>query len=264
MAERKIMNNIIFLTDFGISDPYIGVMKGIIKSINPIAEFIDLTNNVLPQNIIQAQYILETSYRYFPKNSIFLAVIDPTVGSDRKIILVETEDYKFLAPDNGLLTPIIKNEKCCITSIQNNKYFLDNISNTFHGRDIFAPASAYLSKGISSKLMGENLTKDSVVYLDFKPQYANNIIHGNIIHIDKFGNCISNISKNEKILRSSIQIKIADLILNKIHNTYADVKLNTCLAYWGSTDRIELSINSGNFAQYYNISINQEVILGNE
>jgi len=145
---------IVLLTDFG-NDFYVGQIKGVIKSIFNDVEIIDLTHNIQPQNVIQAAVVIGESYKYFPKGSIFICVVDPGVGSKREIILVKKDSYLFLAPNNGLLTKIIDNN-CKVYKVVNEKYFLKPTSFTFHGRDIFAPVAAYLAKGKKINNICEN------------------------------------------------------------------------------------------------------------
>lgn len=189
--------NIALLTDFGISDNYVGVMRGVIYSINPDVNVIDISHNIESHNIFIASLILKNSYIYFPERTIFVCVVDPTVGSNRDIILLRYNEQLFIAPDNGLLSffkKISKDLKFFKLKIP-NKYIPEPESTTFHGRDIFAKAAALLSKGI--KINKIALPFNNIKEIEY-PEVGifNSHLEGEIIYIDKFGNCFSNIEKN--------------------------------------------------------------------
>ncbi|HHT9144808.1 MAG TPA: SAM hydrolase/SAM-dependent halogenase family protein [Candidatus Wunengus sp. YC61] len=187
---------ITLLTDFGNQDAYVGIMKGIIAGINPFANIVDICHSVPPQDIFGGAYLLYSSYKYFPKKTIHVAVVDPGVGSRRDIVCVETKDYFFLAPDNGLLSFIIQNEKPKgIFRITNNKYFLTSPSNTFHGRDVFAPVAAHLSLGVKPQQLGNKINQLEQLDIPKPVHRKTGQVEGQIIYIDQFGNLITNITK---------------------------------------------------------------------
>ena len=143
--QRSIIT---FITDFGTKDGYVGVMKGVILKINPDVRFIDISHEIPAQDILEAGFVLKNSYEYFPDRSIHLVVVDPTVGSKRQAVAIEGENHLFIGPDNGVFSFIYEIDRIRrVVRLENNRYFLSNISNTFHGRDIFAPVAAYLSLG---------------------------------------------------------------------------------------------------------------------
>lgn len=153
-----IQKPIVLLTDLGLKDYYVGVIKGVILSKNRSAQIIDLSHMVEKCDIIGAYHLLQNSYRYFPNGTIFVVIIDPSVGTERKIVCVKTKNYIFLAPDNGILSFLYKVDKIQkIFQVSNSKYFLPDISSTFHGRDILAPVSVYLSLGLSINKLGREL-----------------------------------------------------------------------------------------------------------
>ncbi|MEZ0323082.1 MAG: SAM-dependent chlorinase/fluorinase [Hydrogenothermaceae bacterium] len=187
--------NIALLTDFGNKDGFVGAVKGVIISINPEVNLIDISHEVEPFNILEASLILNAVYRYFPKGTIFLSVVDPGVGTERKAVIIETEDYIFVSPDNGLLTLPLKNQTVKkIVYIKNSKYFLPTNTNTFHGRDIFAPVCGYISLSEPLENFGE-IVSEYIKILDFEPVYTKEKIFGKIIKFDRFGNAITNIDK---------------------------------------------------------------------
>ncbi|MBX3042092.1 MAG: SAM-dependent chlorinase/fluorinase [Candidatus Kapabacteria bacterium] len=191
--------SIAILTDFGHTDNYVGIMKGVIRKISPFADIIDLNHGIESGNIRSAAYNLESAYQYFPKNTIFLCVVDPGVGSTRKAVAIESEGFFFVAPDNGLLTPIIQKSKSNITAVEltNKKFQLDNRSSTFHGRDIFAPVAAHISMKTELLELGDVINIKNLVQLnDYIAKKNGNEITGNIVHKDKFGNLITDIPED--------------------------------------------------------------------
>ena len=189
------MSAIITLTtDFGVRDAFVASVKGVILKINPQVQIVDITNDVSPQDIWEAAFTLRTAYSHFPKGTIHLAIVDPGVGSGRKPIIVVTESYYFVGPDNGLFSLIYQEaERIRVHHITSTHYFLPNPGPTFHGRDIFAPVAGWLSKGIPSGNFGEEIT-DYIKLNIPAPKITPNSIEGHIIHIDRFGNIITNIT----------------------------------------------------------------------
>ncbi len=188
------MASIVTLTsDFGSKDPFAASVKGVILKINPQVQIVDITNDVNPQDIWEAAYTLKCAYTHFPKGTVHLAVVDPGVGSGRRPIIAVTESYYFVGPDNGLFTLIYQEaERLRVHHITSTHYFLPSLGQTFHGRDIFAPVAGWLSKGIPSGNFGDEIT-DFIKLNVPSPKVAQNTIDGHVIHIDRFGNIITNI-----------------------------------------------------------------------
>ncbi len=188
------MASIITLTsDFGSKDSFAASVKGVILKINPQALIVDISNDINPQDIWEAAYTLKCAYNHFPKGTVHLAVVDPGVGSGRRPVIAVTESYYFVGPDNGLFTLIYQEaERLRVHHITSSHYFLPNLGPTFHGRDIFAPAAGWLSKGIPSGNFGDEIT-DFVKLNVPAPKLTQNTIDGHVIHIDRFGNIITNI-----------------------------------------------------------------------
>ncbi|MDE3058168.1 MAG: SAM-dependent chlorinase/fluorinase [Bacteroidota bacterium] len=209
MTRKKSKKVIALLTDFGIHDHYVGTMKGVILSIAPDARIVDISHDVEPQNVLEAGYLLWASYRYFPSGTIFVSVVDPGVGSSRRIIAIQTEHYTFIAPENGLLDYIISEEEIkdavridsrSPSAIQ--KFFwntpsgLTQISSTFHGRDVFAPLAAHLSCGVSLKELGAPATLKIAKSIFTAPDSSTD--QARVIHVDHFGNLITSIRADDK------------------------------------------------------------------
>lgn len=194
------MSIITLLTDFGTEDEYVGLMKGVILSINPSAAIVDITHRIAPQNIAQAAFSLHASYRYFPDRSVHLVVVDPGVGTRRDLLVLKVRKHLFVAPDNGVLT-LLLSETGIMTMVRvtNSEFFLKPVSRTFHGRDIIAPVGAHLSKGIDLRKIGEEINPTDAVRLDELQARTleNGGIIGKIVAIDHFGNLISNIESQK-------------------------------------------------------------------
>ena len=256
---------IVLLTDFGQQDTFAGVLKGVIASISPESKVIDLTHGVNPQDIRQGSFFLATSCSYFPKGSIFCVIVDPGVGSDRKGICIETDNYYFVGPDNGVLWKAAKENKIKrIIHLTNSKYFLDSVSTTFHGRDIFAPVAAHISKGIEDISILGNPLKKCVEY-HFPKIGKNTFSLGlTIIHIDWFGNVTLNLE--EKEFRRFIQnrrfvLKINDARIKKICCSYSQASEGELFLISSSSGFLEISLKNSNAAKMLNVKCMDKAVL---
>jgi S-adenosylmethionine hydrolase len=184
-------------TDFGLSDHYVGVMKGVILRIAPQAEIVDITHDLAPYEINEAAFVMEQTYPYFPKKTIHVAVIDPGVGTTRRPILVEAAGQYFIAPDNGVLTPVLNREKHKARELSSVKYFLSPPSRTFHGRDIFAPCAAHLAMGASPASFGKLIQNHMRLFMPAPTRTSKRAWTGSVLRIDRFGNMITNYSTAE-------------------------------------------------------------------
>ena len=251
---------ITLLTDFGYSDPYVGSMKGVILGINPNVQIVDISHNVTPQNINEAAYLLKRSCSFFPEGTIHVVVVDPGVGSDRSILAVKSDSAVFLAPDNGVLKYVFDDRPVDVYQITNRDYFRDNVSHTFHGRDIFAPVAAYSSKGIKLDTLGQpfqNYMEGEVA----KPVVGTKTISGEIIYIDRFGNGITNIDRHLLTDLKQIHIQIKSTTIRGLSNRYIDVPTGKPLALIGSGDTLEISVHQGNAAEQLGFSVGDPTTL---
>jgi len=207
---------ITLLTDFGDQDSFVASMKGVILTINPQVSFVDLSHHVSPHSVEEAAYLLESCYRYFPEGTVHVAVVDPGVGSARRPLIAKSERYFFLAPDNGLLTPILAEEsEIEVREIENADYRLTSPGHTFDGRDLFAPAAAWLSKGEAFDLFGQPV-HDPIRRSLGEPMWQGHSLVGKIIYVDRFGNLISNItSKHLGQIRSITQCPIPTICIGR-------------------------------------------------
>ncbi|MBI2996131.1 MAG: SAM-dependent chlorinase/fluorinase [Candidatus Melainabacteria bacterium] len=253
------MQIITLTTDFGDVDPYSGVMKGVIHAIYPYVRIVDITHNISPQDILQASWVIESSYSYFPGGSIHVCVVDPGVGSLRKPLLIESRNYFFIGPDNGIFTSVLEKEEIkTITELTESKYWLSVISQTFHARDIFSPVAAYLAKGVSPGDFGTPLTKEGLIKLP-----SNSFLRtekgctGTVKYIDRFGNIITNIP--DSIIPPKIQGKIKNIDFKGLVSSFSECEPNKFFAVKGSSGYIELFVNKGNIAKQIGAKIGDKV-----
>jgi len=271
------MSSIITLTtDFGLTGAYVASMKGVIQSINPEAVVVDICNTISPQDITQAAFILGTASQYFPKGTVHLVVVDPGVGSERRAIVLRTESADFVAPDNGVLSYVIKqssigpddaNQQSKMApglkafAITNPRYWRNPVSPTFHGRDIFAPVSAHLSLGHSPAYFGEEITSLETLktlQLPRPHRESSGSIIGHILHIDSFGNLITDVpAQNLPNEDSPLHIQVGSYTIHGLTRTYAEGE--GLLALVGSSDRLEISVKGGNAHNFLNARIGDEV-----
>ena len=227
---------ITLLTDFGSQDYFVGAMKGVILSRNCNAQIVDITHEIPPQDIEAGAFTLFAAYKTFPAGTIHVAVVDPGVGSERRPIIVSANDQFFVGPDNGLLTYICDREPSHrIVHVTSERFFRPSVSSTFHGRDVFAPVAAALSNGVALEDFGAEI--DDAVRLpslDTPPR---------IIHIDRFGNCVTNITRAEK------SVVINGRTISEFRQFYGEGDHQSLFAIMGSAGFLEISVNGGSAAK---------------
>lgn len=252
------MSVITLLTDFGTDDEYVGLMKGVILSINPSVTIVDLTHQINRQDIIQAAFTIHSGYRYFPEGTVHLIVVDPGVGTERALLVLNLENHFFIAPDNGVLTLLFNEKKVSsLNLITNPEYFRHPISRTFHGRDVMAPVGAHIASGLAVNELGPEIDLQKVVCLDRlgAQPIEKGKIKGEVVAIDHFGNMITNIKSGQltEYLDTAplekVRIKIRSHIIRGLSVTYANGGTDTPLALIGSRGYLEIAINKGNAAQ---------------
>ena len=249
------MSVISILSDFGTDDEYVGVMKGVMLSICPSVSIVDITHQIDPQDIDQAAYLISSYYHFFPEGTVHLVVVDPGVGRQRSILAVNHRGHFFIAPDNGVLTLLLNAEKSDrIIRVDNAEYFLEPLSSTFHGRDIFAAVGAHLSCGTKLDEFGARIDVKSIVRiegLNCRLSQTGKLI-GKIVSIDRFGNLITNIDSIsladfcQKGARKRPQIHIGSFLISGLSNTYSDAAPAVPLALIGSRGYLEIAVNGGN------------------
>jgi S-adenosyl-L-methionine hydrolase (adenosine-forming) len=239
---------IALLSDFGLRDSYVGAMKGVLARLAPNAAVIDISHEIPPFDVVEGGLKLYQAFSYFPRKTVFVAVVDPGVGSTRKAILVETEDYFFLGPDNGLLSMALAEQKVRrIVELKNEKYFLKPTSATFHGRDIFAPAAAHLHQGLSAEFFGPELTGYER-HPAFLPQREAKEIRGQILAFDRFGSAISNLSRSYLARYhqgATLKVEVAGIVLEGLGENYSAAPEGHPFLLFGSSQLLEISIKQG-------------------
>ncbi len=257
--------SIVLTTDFGTSDTYVGMMKGVILSINPRATIVDLTHQVQPQNLQQASFILGASHRFFPPGAIHVVVVDPGVGTDRRALLVTTPAAQFLAPDNGVLSGVLGQRLeapavaaprapvpsgCAAFELTNPHYWRHPVSDTFHGRAIFAPAAAHLSLGVAPEELGRPVA-DLAWLQSVPPQREGRRIRGEVIYADHFGNLITNIPAEWLVGAEKPQVEIKGEVIPRLSRTFHDNSgqpEEALLALIGSHGYLEIALRDGSAA----------------
>ena len=248
---------IALLSDFGTHDHYAGTMKGVMIGICPDVTLIDITHDIAPHDVVEGALQLAASARYFPAGTIFLAVVDPGVGSARRGIAVEAGDYRFVAPDNGVLTAVLREmAPRRIVELTERRYARPTVSRTFEGRDRFAPAAAWLAKGIQLSALGRTVTTCHQVDLP-QVDVGEAQLKGLVLLVDRFGNLVTNIDRRtfETFTRAQpVTLKVAGHPIAGVVATYADIRAGEVCALFGSTDHLELATNGGSAAAALGVS----------
>ncbi len=258
------MSPIVLLTDFGHKDWFVGVMKGVIWRISPSSSIIDYTHEISPGDIFEASFSLLQGYSYFPKGSIFCCVVDPGVGTSREAIILKTSQYFFVSPNNGLLYPIYEKEKGEIWEITQKKYFLSPLSSTFHGRDIFAPISAYLLKGIPLEEIGRPFPLERLSKLILPScKISSSRIEGEILYFDRFGNAFLNIKEKEFLSWKEGKEVFLELKGRKIplKKSFQEVPPYEPLFYIGSSGYLEVALNGSSLKEKWGLKRGDKAFL---
>ncbi len=265
MASPKSFNRpcMTFLTDFGTRDTYVGQMKGVALGIHPELQIVDLTHEIPPQQILRAAWVWSDAIAAFPLDTIHVAVVDPGVGSERRLIAAEIGDRKFVCPDNGLLSVILQREvvRRAVT-LDNSAWWRTSISNTFHGRDILAPVAAAWSLGHDLLEFGSVLGNPPVTLPSAIVSRSQNSLIGQIIDIDKFGNLISNLDPHElPVAPASVRTEIGAIRVEGVSRCYADVSVGEPIVLAGSSGRLEVAIRDGNAADELQVDCGRRIVV---
>ena len=242
---------ITLLTDFGHEDAYVGVMKGVVLGINPAARLVDLTHEIAPQDILRAALVLRSAVAFFPPRTIHLAVVDPGVGSRRRALLIRTPSGDFVGPDNGVLSLAARQAGSYSAHvIEDERFFRHPVSQTFHGRDVFAPAAAHLSTGLEADAFGP--ATDSIVELDVPAAAADSCgVNGQVIYVDRFGNLLTNIDATalSAFRGQALSVNIGTKAVAGPVTAYAAVDEGAPVALIGSWSTLEIAVRNGNAAK---------------
>ncbi len=266
MAEKKML--ITLLTDFGLHDHFVGTMKGVIWSINPEAEIVDLCHEVTRHDIAQAAFLLKSAYSYFPPATIHVVVVDPGVGTKRRSLLVSNEAGRFIAPDNGVLSYVYAEQPAGeVREITADHYFHKPRTGTFDGRDVFAPVAAWLSKGVAPTSFGDMIDDYKRFELPQPTLLSSGAWRCKILYVDHFGNLVTNLGRDQfrEILDASdkrrFAIRVGEHTISKISQAYADGEPGELLAIFGSANFLEFSVNQGNASEVARVGVGQDVLL---
>ncbi|HEX9544073.1 MAG TPA: SAM-dependent chlorinase/fluorinase [Pyrinomonadaceae bacterium] len=256
---------ITLLTDFGTADYFVAAMKGVIHSVNPNARIIDITHEVPAQDIEAAAFILFAAHSSFPAGTIHVAVVDPGVGSSRRAILIQAKGQSFVGPDNGIFSYVCDGSKSRVFHLTNSKYFRHPVSDTFNGRDVFAPVAASLSLGIAPEKLGVKVRD----YVHLPPLHAEitqtGIISGRVIHIDHFGNCVTNITANEltdEMIKADFRLTIREHQVETFHRFFAEeTNVNRVFCVWGSAGFLEIVAKNQSAATLLQVKRGDSVVV---
>ena len=260
-------NPIITLTtDYGINDHLAGTLKGVILKINPDVTIVDITHNITPYDLLDGALAIGAAYSYFPPRTIHIVVVDPGVGTERRPLLVSADNHYFVAPDNGVLSTIYERDHNVVVRHANAEhYYLQPVSKTFHGRDVFAPVAAWLSKGWQTASMGEEI-KDYKKFAMPRPKEADGAVKGVVIRVDSFGNLITNFRAEDlpeaALASGSIALQAGTQPVKRIVETFANGNNGEVIAYVGSSGYLEIAVNKGNAARTLGIGRGAPVVLG--
>ena len=239
------------LTDFGTRDHYAGALKGVVLTVCPEATLVDIGHDIPAHDVLAGALELAACYRYFPHGTIFLVVVDPGVGSSRRGIAADIGDYKFVAPDNGVLSAVfLEAPPKKVVELTERKYALPTVSRTFEGRDRFAPAAGFLAKGIALVSLGKAIANFHSIELP-RPAVTAGEVTGEVLRVDRFGNLITNIDRRtfeQFAAGGSIAVAVGGTDIPRIVATYAEAPAGELCALFGSTDHLEVAINAGDAA----------------
>jgi len=238
-------------TDFGLSDHFVGAMKGVIFGICPGAEIVDICHEITPFEIPEGGFVAAETYRHFPPKTIHVVVVDPGVGTARRPILAEAARQYFVAPDNGVLSMILSREKHKVRALTAERYFLKDVSRTFHGRDVFAPVAAHLAKGVPASRFGKPINDYLRSTFGQPTRTGKRIWTGNILKIDRFGNLITNLHIDEfpGIRQRPFELMVGPYRIFQFVTTFAEGNFGELLVIAGSSGFLEVAVNQGSAAK---------------
>ena len=252
MSEPRVVT---FTTDFGLQDPFVGIMHGVVLSIHHETQIVDVSHAVASYDVLDGAWTIAQAYRFFPPRTVHVIVVDPGVGSARRAILAETDNYVFVAPDNGVLSLVEAREsRFKVRHVTAERYFLQPVSQTFHGRDVFSAVAGWLSKGVDPSEFGPEISEYVKLQFPVVERIAANSLRGAVIKVDKFGNLITNISELDvaPILAAtppSFELLIAGTTVTRIARSYAAGGEDDLFAILGSSGYLEVAARQASAAQ---------------
>ncbi|MCX5769775.1 MAG: SAM-dependent chlorinase/fluorinase [Candidatus Hydrogenedentes bacterium] len=259
--DSQLAPIITLTTDFGLRDPYVAAVKGVILTIAPQAQVIDLSHEIAPQSVVEGALFLAGALRYFPRGAVHMAVVDPGVGTNRNPIAVSAGGQTIVCPDNGLPTLFLREFPLQEARIISNPALIrQSLSATFHARDIFAPAAAHIAMGTPMAELGDEI--DTIVALDIpKPQKSDKLVTGEILHEDRFGNLITNIHSSLLGRQTPSLIRVKNHRFTGVHRTYAEAPPCSPLVLFGSSGYLEIAVNGANASAALGLNKGDQVIV---
>ena len=258
MPESRLVT---FTTDFGLQDAFVGIMHGVVLNINPEARIVDICHAISSYDIVEGAWTIAQAYRFFPPRTVHVVIVDPGVGSTRRPILAETDDYLFVAPDNGVLSVVEAREsRFTVRHITAERFFLQPISQTFHGRDIFAPAAAWLTKGVAPADLGPEI-RDYTRLRVTVVECSQNTLQGAVLKVDKFGNLITNLSETDvqALSSASIRVRIAGHDITRVCSSYAEGQPGELFGIIGSSGYLEIAMKQDSAAKMLGVTVGEPV-----
>jgi S-adenosylmethionine hydrolase len=254
---------IVLLTDFGAKDAFVGTMKGVIFGINPNASIVDLAHEIPPQDVDAGAYVLWSSYAFFPKGSVFVVVVDPGVGSTRRIVCAAGRSHLFVAPDNGVLKYLLADGVLQrVWGVNNKSYFLEDVSQTFHGRDIFSPVAAHLSLGLNPSKLGKETvlpySRNEFTLLDKKKGKK---FSGRVIYIDRFGNLATNlrVRSGTDLTSERLRVRIKNRVIQGMSRSYVEGSGKVPLALINSPNLVEIGVKNARASELLAVKVGERV-----
>ena len=262
MSESRIIT---FTTDFGLSDPFVGIMHGVVLNIHPETTLVDISHAVPSYDVLEGAWTIAQAYRFFPPRTVHVVVVDPGVGGTRRPLIVETEDYVFVAPDNGVLSLVeAKEPKFSVRHVTAERYFLQPVSHTFHGRDIFAPVAGWLSKGVAPSEFGPEISDHGRLQLPAVEHIGDSGLRGEVLKVDKFGNLITNVSAQDApalfgASPPTFSLLIAGRSITRLCGSYAEGGEEEFFAIAGSSGYLEIAARQASAAQKLAVGVRTPV-----
>ncbi len=249
------MSSITLITDFGEADHYVACIKGVILQRAPQVSIVDVTHLIQPHDVVHGAFVLRQVFEYFAPGTIHICVVDPGVGTNRRLLAARYADQLLLVPDNGLLTFVHRDFALQdLRSIENPHLYQADVSNTFHGRDVLAPIAGHLAQGVPLEQVGPEVRDLELLNVDRPKQLSHGALEGQVLFIDHFGNVISNISQSDLgavgHTLNRMDVHVGPLRIGQVHTTYADVNPGEIVAVIGSTGMLEIAVNQGNAAAH--------------
>ena len=249
-------------SDFGLKDPYVAEMKGVILTINPKSILIDITHDIEKFSIRKAAFTLASAVPYFPDGTVHLAVVDPGVGTQRRALVIQARKGFFVGPDNGLLILAAQNLGIeHVYHLTNSKFMLPEVSNSFHGRDVFAPAAAYLEKGVQPTEFGPEIM-DPIIPAFAQVKHSNGSLTGEILNIDGFGNIITNINEKDMLCKEgkTVNVELTSASLKLLFGkAYAEAKRKDPILLIGSHGFLEIALNQASAAEKFHVKAGDKI-----